>query len=205
MTVLQSMLNSSCSILQWARSEDSSSAQHHLTHLLEMRLLQRSWTVEQQSLSYQESSCDYCNANQPVITLRACQALDRTLCEPPFSSMWPRRWQKSHPVTGPHLNCLQQEYADWDIRPPAIVPLLISSHGTFSIWALHRSYRDLQVWSQKSQRKGSSWYTVCALGLQLMVIVPEPNVTTSNDLFCQNQQSKPQTCFFCWSTVWLMN
>lgn len=87
------------------------------------------------STPYQESSCDYCNANQPVITLRACQVLDGTLCEPPFSSMWPHSWQKSHPVTGLHLNSLQQEYADWDIHPPAIVPLLISSHRTFSIWS----------------------------------------------------------------------
>lgn len=33
-------------------------------------------TVVQQSLPYQDSSCDYCNDNQPVITLRACQAFE---------------------------------------------------------------------------------------------------------------------------------
>ena len=139
MTALRSELDSSCSIQQWTRSEGFSSAQAHLTHWPGMSLLPRSWTVEQQSLPYQESSCDYRNANQPVITLRACQAPDGALCEPPFSSMWPHGWQKSHPVTGPHLNSLQQEYADWDIHPPAIVPLLIFSHRTFSIWAFHRS------------------------------------------------------------------
>lgn len=159
MTVLRSKWNSSCSILQWSRSEDFSSALPHLTHRPRMRLLPRSWTAEQQSLPYQESSCDYCNANQPVITLRARQALDEVLCEPPFSSMWPHSWQKSHPVPGHHLNSLQQEYADWDIRPPAIVPPLISSHRTFSIWAFHRSYaEDLQVCSQISQREGSFRY-----------------------------------------------
>lgn len=33
-------------------------------------------TVEPQSLPYQDSSCDYRNDNQPVITLRACQAFE---------------------------------------------------------------------------------------------------------------------------------
>lgn len=131
----------------------SSSALLHFNHWLRTRLLPRSRTVEQQSLPSQESFCDYCNANQPVITLRACQALDGVLCGPPLSSMWPHSWQKSHPVTGPHFNSLQQEYADWDICPPAIVPRLISSHRTFSIWAFHRSRcGDLQVWSPPSQR-----------------------------------------------------
>lgn len=95
-TVLRYKLNSSCST---CRSGRFSSARPHLTHWPGMRPPPRSWTAEQQSLPYQESSCDYCNTNQPVITLRACQALDRVLWEPPFSSMWPHSWQKSHPVT----------------------------------------------------------------------------------------------------------
>ena len=159
MTVFGCKLNSSCSIMHWTPSEDFSSAQPHLTHWPGMRLLPRSRTVEQQSLPYQGSSCDYCNTNQLVITLRACRALDGALLEPPFSSMWPHSWQKSHPVTGTHLNSLQQEYADWDIHPPAIVALLISSHRTFSISAFHRRYcEDLQAWSQISQRKSSLRY-----------------------------------------------
>lgn len=68
-------------------------------------------------------------------------------------------WPHHRPVTGPHLSCLQQEYADWDIPPPAIVPLLISSHWTFSIRAFHRScWEDLQVDLKSVQKKGSSWY-----------------------------------------------
>lgn len=74
--------------------------------------------------------------------------------------MWPCGWQKSHPVTGPRLNCLRQEYADWDIHPPAIVPLLISSHRT-----LFFNLSFSQKWSERTsrfnlqtlKRKGSSW------------------------------------------------
>lgn len=128
------------SFARWTQSEVFSSARPHLTQLPGRMLLPRSWTVEKQSLPCQESSCDYCNANLPVITLRACQALDGELREPPFSSMWPHSWQQSHPVTGPHLSSLQQEYADWDIHPPAIFPLIISSNKTCSIFLFLRSY-----------------------------------------------------------------
>lgn len=63
------------SFARWTQSEVFSSARPHLTQLPGRMLLPRSWTVEKQSLPCQESSCDYCNANLPVITLRACQAL----------------------------------------------------------------------------------------------------------------------------------
>lgn len=186
MTVLRSKLSSSCSVPQWTRSEDFSSARLHLAHWPQTRLLLRWWTAGQQSPPYQESSRDYCNANQPVITLRACQALDGVFCEPPFSSMWPHSWQKSHPVTGHHLNSLQQEYADWDIRPPAIVPLLISSHRTFSIWAFHRSYSE-DPGSDLKFLKEKAVSDICRLRLPLMLpdglvflaVVPEL-VATSN-------------------------
>lgn len=153
------------------QSEVFSSAQPHLTHWPGRMLLPRSWTVEQQLLPYQESSCDYCNANQPVITLRACQALDGALWETPFSSMWPHSWQKSHPVTGPHLNSLQQECADWDIHPQAIVPLLISSNRTFSIWAFHRSCCEERTSrSDLKFLREMAFSDVCRSGLQLMMI-----------------------------------
>lgn len=135
----------------------------------EWDLLPRSWTVEQQSLPYQESSCDYCNANQPVITLRACQAFDGALCEPPFSSMWPPSRQEPHPVRGLHLNSLQKEYADWDIHPPAIVPLLISSHRAFPIWAIHRSYWVRTSRSDLKFQKEKALSDLCRSELQHVV------------------------------------
>lgn len=90
--------------------------------------------------------------------------------------MWPRIWQKSHPVTGPDLNCLRQEYADWDIHPPAIVPLLISSHRTLFQFELFTEvkWEDLQVWSADSQKKKAA-PDIWKWKLQLMVAVPEPS------------------------------
>lgn len=145
--------------------------------------------MAQPSLQCQESSCDYCKVNQPVITLRGCQALDRVLWETPFSSMWPHSWQKSHPVMGLHLNSIQQEYADWDIHPPAIVPLLISSNRTFSIWAFHRSHSEERTSrSQLKFLKEMAFSDLCRLGLPLMIIrsfflLIEAKVKASNSLF----------------------
>lgn len=111
------------------------------------------WTVAKQSLPHQESSCDYCNANLPVITLRACRGTDGELWEPPFSSMWPHSWQQSHPVTGPQLNSFQQESADWDIYPPAIVPLIIPSKKICSIWFFFFFFFFLKSYCENKTRR----------------------------------------------------